>query len=385
MKTKTILLLLLLFSAAISAEVKRVAILEPVDKENKISYSNKLILRASLTQAITNTPGYEVYDRTDIDAIMSEHSFQRTGLVGEEQIKKLGEMTGADYILVAEAVVVDAKNIFVTAKLLDIVTSRTIVTEMMQIDTEHMQTGCVALAKKIFSGKKELNFGEQIPAGPQLVRNSKVDQRLFGVGAYSYGETQMDKKAFEKFMRENSPQAYKKYIRGKACIAAGWTCLTVGILATVGGCVLVEISDDLYRDDYEKCANNLNRSLENTAYNDGYYMTRHEQLPSSNVRDFVSYRYGEPAIPLRSLNSAERAWYNACRTYYDEYRILWNIGFGLAVGGGCLTGVSIPLLGAGYKVRNNAHKNYNVEPKSNRRYTLSLRSNQSGIGLALNF
>ena len=382
MKTKFILFCFLLFSGVVSAQVKRVAILETVDKEDKLTYANKLILRASLTQAITNTPGYEVYDRTDIDAIMSEHSFQRTGMVGEEQIKKLGEMTGADYILVAEAVVVDAKNIFVTAKLLDIVTSRTIVTEMMQIDTEHMQTGCVALAKKIFSGKKELNFGEQIPAGPQLVRNSKVDQRLFGVGAYSYGETQMDKKAFEKFMRANSPQAYKRYMRGKACIAAGWTFFTVGILATVGGCVLVGISDDLYRDDYEKCANNLNRSLENTAYNDGDYMTRCEQLPSE-IRYYCSY--GSYAIPLRSLNSAERAWYNACITYRAERGILWNIGFGLAVGGGCLTGVSIPLLGAGYKVRNNAHKNYNVEPKSNRRYTLSLQSNQSGIGLALNF
>ena len=40
-------------------------------------------------------------------------------------------------------------------KLLDIITSRTIVTEIMQIDIESMQTGCVALAKKIFSGKKE--------------------------------------------------------------------------------------------------------------------------------------------------------------------------------------------------------------------------------------
>ena len=318
-----------------------------------------------------------MYDRTDIDAIMSEHSFQRTGLVGEEQIKKLGEMTGADYILVAEAVVVDAKNIFVTAKLLDIVTSRTIVTEMMQIDTESMQAGCVALAKKIFSGKKELNFGEQVPTGPQLVRNSKVDQRLFGVGAYSYGETQMDKKAFEKFMRENSPQAYKKYIRGKACIAAGWTCLTVGILATGGGSVLSYISQYIYRDEFDACANNFNKSLENT-YFPGmtsirtdfkmYGSTPSDQLPS-----------------ILSMTSAERAWYNACIYYSHQARVIRDAGLSLMGIGGGLTIVSIPLLGAGYKVRNNAHKNYNVEPKSKRRYTLNLQSNQTGIGLALNF
>lgn len=384
MKTKTILLLLLLFSAAISAEVKRVAILEPVDKENKISYSNKLILRASLTQAITNTPGYEVYDRTDIDAIMSEHSFQRTGLVGEEQIKKLGEMTGADYILVAEAVVVDAKNIFVTAKLLDIVTSRTIVTEMMQIDTESMQAGCVALAKKIFSGKKELNFGEQVPTGPQLVRNSKVDQRLFGVGAYSYGETQMDKKAFEKFMRENSPQAYKKYMRGKSCIAVGWTFLPVGILATVGGGILSSISHDIHRDEFTKCADNLNQSLKNTRYWDECGYLQHPEEIRTDIEMWYSPGYYDMP-PTQSMTSAERAWYNACLNYSNQASIIRNTGIGLMIVGGSLTFVSIPLLGVGYKARNNAHKNYNVEPKTKRQYSLNLQSNQTGIGLALNF
>ena len=64
MKTKTILFILLLFSAMVSAQVKRVAILETVDKENKVSYANKLILRANLSKAITNTAGYEAYDRT---------------------------------------------------------------------------------------------------------------------------------------------------------------------------------------------------------------------------------------------------------------------------------------------------------------------------------
>ena len=120
MKTKTILFILLLISGMMSAQdVKRVAILETVDKENKVSYANKLILRANLSKAITNTAGYEAYDRTDIDAIMGEQNFQRTGMVSNEQIKRLGEMTGANYILVAEAVVVDAKTMFITAKLLD--------------------------------------------------------------------------------------------------------------------------------------------------------------------------------------------------------------------------------------------------------------------------
>ena len=135
MKTKTLLFILLLFSAMVSAQVKRVAILETVDRENKVSYANKLILRANLSKAITQTSGYEAYDRTDVDAIMSEQDFQRTGLVSNDQIKRLGEMTGANYILVAEAVVVDAKNMFITAKLLDVETARTIMTDNVMMGT----------------------------------------------------------------------------------------------------------------------------------------------------------------------------------------------------------------------------------------------------------
>ena len=116
MKTKFSLFILLFMSGVMSAQVKRVAILETVDKENKVTYANKLMLRTSLSKAITNTPGYEAYDRTDIDAIMGEQNFQRTGLVSNEQIKRLGEMTGVNYILVAEAVVVDAKNWIITIK-----------------------------------------------------------------------------------------------------------------------------------------------------------------------------------------------------------------------------------------------------------------------------
>lgn len=90
---------------------KKVAILETVDREGHISYGIRLMLRSSLSYAITNTPGYEGYDRVDLESIVGEQSFQRTGMVSDEQIKKLGEMTGASYILVAEAAKVDATHI----------------------------------------------------------------------------------------------------------------------------------------------------------------------------------------------------------------------------------------------------------------------------------
>ena len=105
-------------------EVKKIAILETVDREDAVSYGIKLMVRSSLSYAITNTPGYEGYDRADMASIVGEHDFQRTGMVSESQIRQLGQMTGASYILVAETAMIDASNIFITAKILNVETAK---------------------------------------------------------------------------------------------------------------------------------------------------------------------------------------------------------------------------------------------------------------------
>lgn len=259
MKTKTLLFILLLFSAMVSAQVKRVAILETVDRENKVSYANKLILRANLSKAITQTSGYEAYDRTDIDAIMGEQNFQRTGLVSNDQIKRLGEMTGANYILVAEAVVVDARNMFITAKLLDVETARTIMTDnvMMGTSADDIQKGCAELAKRLFhveeatevtQNVKPTKTNQFIPEVTDrtydLVRHSKADQRMLGVKKYSYGSLQMDEQAFQKFLYKNNSRAYVDYMKSKKLIPAGWWLLGGGIVFAIPlGCGLLDVLD----------------------------------------------------------------------------------------------------------------------------------------------
>ena len=257
MKTKLILFILLLVSGMMSAQVKRVAILETVDRENKVSYANKLILRANLSKAITLTAGYEAYDRTDIDAIMGEQNFQRTGMVSNDQIKKLGEMTGANYILVAEAVVVDARNMFITAKLLDVETARTIMTDnvMMGTTPDDIQKGCAELAKRLFhveeatevtQNVKPTKTNQFIPEVADrtydLVRHSKADQRMLGVKKYSYGSLQMDEQAFQKFLYKNNSRAYVDYMKSRKLIPAGWCLLGGGIVFAIPlGCGLLDV------------------------------------------------------------------------------------------------------------------------------------------------
>ncbi|MBO7723921.1 MAG: hypothetical protein J6S20_00465, partial [Paludibacteraceae bacterium] len=80
-------------------------------------------MRSSLTYAISSNAGYEGYDRVDMAAITGEQNFQRTGMVSDEHIKRLGEMTGAAYVLIAEAALYDDQNnIIIAAKILDVET-----------------------------------------------------------------------------------------------------------------------------------------------------------------------------------------------------------------------------------------------------------------------
>lgn len=218
-------------------DVKRVAILETVDKENKISYANKLILRANLSKAITNTAGYEAYDRTDIDAIMGEQNFQRTGLVSNEQIKRLGAMTGANYILVAEAVVIDAKTMFITAKLLDVETARTILTDNLIMGTtaDEIQMACMELAQKMFHEKEKYatRVDDIITPQNELVHYTKREQKSFGVEEYVYGDTQMDAEMFQKFLSINNRDIHAIYMQGKHFKTAGWWMLGSGLTLLV--------------------------------------------------------------------------------------------------------------------------------------------------------
>ena len=388
MKRVLFLMIILLAQISVFAQVKKVAILETVDKENQISYANKLILRASLSKAITKTAGYEAYDRTDIDAIMSEHSFQRTGMVEEDQIKKLGEMTGADYILVTEVVVVDANNLFVTAKLLDVVTARTILTDnvMMGNTSDKIKLGCNILAKKLLDSndvskveekkekkEKKQNKEPQTIEGPLLERHSKSDQRLFGLSEYSYGENQLDRKALKIFLQQNSPQAYRKYMRGQNSIATGWTFFAVGIASTITGGTFMALSEYVYwqkrceyLDAFQKYAGNT------SYYNNGYYtkLGDHTYLPE-NV--------------INSMTPKEQELYKGFKHYDSSYDLFWSMGIGLAAAGGTLSVVSIPLLAGGYGTRDNAYKTYNMVPKEKKNLSLNLQCGKSTVGLALNF
>lgn len=134
------------------AQNKKVAILETVDREGNVPYGVKLQLRSNLTYAISNTRGYEGYDRVDMTEILGEHNFQRTGMVSDDQIRQLGEMTGASSILVAEVAIYDYQHIILTAKILNVETAsveNSTQPLIVSTDPESMQKACNKLAGKL--------------------------------------------------------------------------------------------------------------------------------------------------------------------------------------------------------------------------------------------
>ncbi len=171
--------MLLSMAMAFSAELKKVAILETVDQEEKLSYGQKLLLRTTLAKAVAGTKGYEAYDRTDIDAILGEQNFQRTGFVSEKEIRNLGEMAGVSFILIPEAVLMDDNQLFVTAKILNVETAKVERSDnmMMGLSSKEMEKGCKKLASKLFKAETQADAVEIIqtiafPYGA-LIKKSK--------------------------------------------------------------------------------------------------------------------------------------------------------------------------------------------------------------------
>jgi hypothetical protein len=73
-----------------------------------------------------------------------------------------------------------------------------------------------------------------------LERHSKSEQKLMGVKEYTYGNMQLDEKAFQKFLQSNNRSAYMTYMKGQKLKTAGWWVFGSGAtLLTLGSAMFV--------------------------------------------------------------------------------------------------------------------------------------------------
>ena len=305
-------------------DIRRVAILETVDKENKINYGMELMLRSNISSAITNTAGYEGYDRVDLASIKGEQDFQRTGMVSDADIKQIGVMTGAQYILVAEAAMADNTHMIVVAKIIDVETARliSVANELIGMGAVEMQKGSKNLAAALLS-PITTQPGTLTPNNTKAYRptvsHSAPTSLSSNVITKEKNEYIIDgkwysRKEFLQFIKANTDchKAYLEYQRAHKMEIAGWVLGCAGLCATTFG---------------------------------------------------IGY-------------SAERG-------EYPDYATV----AGCVIPGVAAVAASVPLLAVSYHKYNNLHTIYNTYCTDSRtaQASLSLQASKNGLGLALHF
>lgn len=123
MKKYFIFFAFLVSALALSAQNMKVALLETLngDKAVQVKGIEINMVRGELRKAISNQQGFQAFTRTDIDQLMQEHGFQNSGMVSDSQRKRLGEMSGADYICVSTLTKSDTE-FYLEAYLIDVET-----------------------------------------------------------------------------------------------------------------------------------------------------------------------------------------------------------------------------------------------------------------------
>ena len=212
-------LFIILFSAlSLTAfaqnDVKRVAILETVDRVGDVSLGVKNLLRQSITFGINHIPGYEGYNRVDMAQINSEHNFQRSGFVSDEDIKKLGEMTGATYVLIAEVTTYDSEHILVFANLVDVesgLITNSSIPKVAGIAPDKMYEDCAEVAKSLLG--KSTNRGKtgnNTNPSPTFVQSREtLIYALYSDNQYCDGKYEDKKDYFEIDLRELNRQHFR--------------------------------------------------------------------------------------------------------------------------------------------------------------------------------
>ncbi len=151
------------FSMLLCAQNKTIALLEPRVGEGstEISGMEKAMVRGELRKAIVNISGYEAITRQDIDQLMKEHEFQRTGMVNSEHIRKMGILSGADYICVS-TLTKSNTEFYLEAYLIHLETGKmsspaSQYGELLNGKLANLFPACQALAKELLSGNANLS------------------------------------------------------------------------------------------------------------------------------------------------------------------------------------------------------------------------------------
>ena len=176
MKKLLLILLSALSLTAFAQDKKTVAVLDPICRDNSVNAFFQQMVRGAMESAVTASSEYEAYDRSAFDMIQKEQAFQRTGVVSDSQIKKMGEMAGVDFVLVSE---VSAYEGYLSAvvKILNVTTGKydKSVDDFTELNPNAVKSKCREMAESMF-GKVPLDSRPQSSAKPMTKAQDNNEQ-----------------------------------------------------------------------------------------------------------------------------------------------------------------------------------------------------------------
>lgn len=153
MKTRLFILVALfaMFSTTVSAQFynrKKVAITEVVDKSGDVSDGTKTFIRNALTDAITNSDGYEGY--ATISFLSLEVNFDKTGNISSSTLQYVKKQEG-DYILVSEVTPLDKKTVLLSARIVKTSNGKIVASSSVRTyaDIDYLRSACNNLCCKL--------------------------------------------------------------------------------------------------------------------------------------------------------------------------------------------------------------------------------------------
>ena len=179
MKRLIIFLLISLIPSSLFCQT-RVVMLPVIDKMDQVSYAHHLLLRTNITTAIAQTEGFEAYDGADLSSVFDEHDFQRKGHISDIDIHKIGNLTGADYLIITEAAKLNGGSMIAVVKIVDVESARIINTSQAIVDIsdlEQMAKDCQSLTAKLL-GTTNVLTSHDFRHNRQPVLSDKGDIRI---------------------------------------------------------------------------------------------------------------------------------------------------------------------------------------------------------------
>jgi len=136
----------------------RVAILDPTTQGIGIDEGTKLAVQELISSVFVNTGRYNIIERSMIDKIIKEQSFQNSDLADNSQATEIGKLAGANKVVLSAVSLVGGRNML-SIKIINVLTARIENQKTKIVNSNDLLDAVEPLTKELLGG--EANYIKQ--------------------------------------------------------------------------------------------------------------------------------------------------------------------------------------------------------------------------------